>query len=228
MKMMKNDFCAAIFDLDGTLVDSMWIWRDIDIDYLGRHNIPFDEELQAKIEGLSFHETAVYFKENYGITESIEEIQKEWNDMAIEFYRTKVFPKPGVIDYLKQLRSRGIKTGIATSNSWELLSAVLESTGLDAYMDSIHTACEIKKGKPAPDIYLLVAKDLAVDPADCMVFEDIVPGIQSGHSAGMRVCSVYDEYSEERMDEIIAMSDYHITSFTELLEDKDHASCEGN
>ncbi|MBO7404135.1 MAG: HAD family phosphatase, partial [Clostridia bacterium] len=75
---MKNDFCAAIFDLDGTLVDSMWLWRDIDIEYLGKHGIPFDETLQSKIEGLSFHETAVYFKENYGIEESLEEIQKVW------------------------------------------------------------------------------------------------------------------------------------------------------
>ena len=64
--------------------------------------------------------------------------------MAIEYYRTKVFPKPGAIEYLKQLRARGIRTGIATSNSWELLSAVLNSTGLAEYMDSIHTACEIK------------------------------------------------------------------------------------
>lgn len=215
---MKNDFCAAIFDLDGTLVDSMWIWRDIDIEYLGRHGIPFDETLQSRIDGLSFHETAVYFKETYGITESLEEIQAEWNDMAMEYYRTKVFPKEGAIEYLKDLRKKGIKTGIATSNSMELLTAVLEATGLSEYLDSIHTACEIKKGKPAPDIYLLVAEDLGVNPADCMVFEDIIPGIQAGHNAGMRVCSVYDRNSEDRMEEIIAMSDYHIRSFTELLE----------
>ena len=215
---MKNDFCAAIFDLDGTLVDSMWIWRDIDIDYLGRHGIPYDASLQASIDGLSFHETAIYFKEKYGIKDSIEDIQKEWNDMAIEYYRTKVFPKPGAIEYLKQLRARGIRTGIATSNSWELLSAVLNSTGLAEYMDSIHTACEIKKGKPAPDIYLMVAEDLGVNPADCMVFEDIIPGIQSGHNAGMQVCAVYDEYSADRWDDIVAEADYHIESFEELLE----------
>lgn len=216
--MMKNDVCAVIFDLDGTLVDSMWIWRDIDIDYLGRHGIPYDASLQASIDGLSFHETAIYFKENYGIKDSIEDIQKEWNDMAIEYYRTKVFPKPGAIEYLKQLKARGIRTGIATSNSWELLSAVLTSTGLGEYMDSIHTACEIKKGKPAPDIYLMVAEDLGVNPADCLVFEDIIPGIQSGHNAGMRVCAIYDEYSADRWDDIVAEADYSIRSFTELLE----------
>ncbi|MBR5712501.1 MAG: HAD family phosphatase [Lachnospiraceae bacterium] len=213
---MKTDFTAAIFDLDGTLVDSMWMWRDIDIAYLGAHGIPFEEDLQERIEGMSFAETAVYFKENYGIKDSVEDIMSTWNDMAMEYYRTKVFPKPGVIEYLQKLRAAGIKTGIATSNSWELLDAVLNATGLSQYMDSIHSACEIKRGKPAPDIYLLVAEDLGVDPSECIVFEDILPGIESGHRAGMYVCSVYDPYSEERMDEIIARSDAHIRSFTEL------------
>ena len=141
--------------------------------------------------------------------------------MAMEYYRTKVSVKPGVLEYLTSLRERGVKTGIATSNSWPLLDAVLDATGLREYMDSIHSACEIKRGKPAPDIYLLVAKDLGVDPSECMVFEDIIAGIEAGHNAGMRVCSVYDVHSEEQMDEIIARSEYHIRSFTELLGPKE-------
>ena len=215
--MKKETFRAAIFDLDGTLVDSMWMWRDIDIEYLKRHGLVYEEGLQEKIEGMSFHETAVYFQKNFGITETLEEIQKEWNEMAMEYYRTKVPLKPGVTEYLTRLREQGIKTGIATSNSWELLDTVLDATGLRMYIDSIHSACEVKHGKPAPDIYLLVAEDLGVAPSECMVFEDILPGIASGHNAGMRVCSVYDEYSAERMDEIIKESDYHIRSFAELL-----------
>ena len=217
---MKTDFSAAIFDLDGTIVDSMWIWKDIDMDYMGRHGIPYDEGLQAKIGGMSLRETAVYFQKNYGITDSIEEIQAEWNNMAMEYYRTKVPLKPGVLAYLRALRGKGVRTGIATSNSRELLDAVLDATGLREYMDSIHTACEITRGKPAPDIYLLVADDLGVNPADCMVFEDILQGIEAGHNAGMRVCSVYDAHAEAQMDEIIARSEYHIRDFTELLDDE--------
>ncbi|MBO4627695.1 MAG: HAD family phosphatase [Lachnospiraceae bacterium] len=215
--MKKETFRAAIFDLDGTIVDSMWMWRDIDIEYLKRHGLSYINGLQEKIEGMSFHETAVYFQKNFGITESLEQIQKEWNDMAMEYYRTKVPVKPGVTAYLTKLREQGIKTGIATSNSWELLDTVLDATGLRPYMDSIHSACEVGRGKPAPDIYLLVADDLGVAPSECMVFEDILPGIAAGHNAGMRVCSVYDEYSADRMDEIIKVSDHHIRSFTELL-----------
>ena len=219
--MTKEGFRAAIFDLDGTIADSMWMWRDIDIEYLKRHGLRYEEGLQQAIEGLSFHETAIYFKEHFGIHESLTEIQNEWNDMAMEYYRTKVSVKPGVLEYLASLRERGVKTGIATSNSWPLLDAVLDATGLREYMDSIHSACEIKRGKPAPDIYLLVAKDLGVDPSECMVFEDIIAGIEAGHNAGMRVCSVYDVHSEEQMVEIIARSEYHIRSFTELLGPKE-------
>ena len=215
--MKKETFRAAIFDLDGTIVDSMWMWRDIDIEYLKRHGLSYINGLQEKIEGMSFHETAVYFQKNFGITESLEQIQKEWNDMAMEYYRTKVPVKPGVTAYLTKLREQGLKTGIATSNSWELLDTVLDATGLRPYMDSIHSACEVGRGKPAPDIYLLVADDLGVAPSECMESEDILPGIAAGHNAGMRVCSMYDEYSADRMDEIIKVSDHHIRSFTELL-----------
>lgn len=218
MKKIWKDCTAVIFDLDGTLVDSMWMWKDIDIEYLGKYGIELDAGLQAKIEGLSFHETAVYFKKEFGIEDSLEAIQQEWNDMAIDYYRNRVPVKPGVLAFLALLKREGIKTGIATSNSEELLSAVLEATGLAEYMDSIHSACEIKKGKPAPDIYLLVAKDLGVDPKECLVFEDIVAGIESGHNAGMRVCAVYDDYAADRNDQIREMADYYIESFTELLD----------
>jgi len=218
--MRQEEFRAAIFDLDGTLVDSMWIWDEIDVDYMNRHGLPFEKKLQEDIAGMSFHETAVYFKERFDIPESIEEIQREWNDMAIEYYRTRVRLKEGAKEYLRQLRERGVKTGIATSNSWELLDAVLDATGLRECMDSIHSACEIRRGKPAPDIYLLVARDLDVAPEDCMVFEDILPGIEAGHNAGMRVCSVYDRYAADHAEEIAARAEHHIHSFTELLDDR--------
>ena len=80
------------------------------------------------------------------------------------------------------------------------------------------TACEVEKGKPAPDIYLAVAKELAVDPKNCLVFEDIIPGIQAGKTAGMKVCAVYDEYSKHQDDEKRKLADYYTYHFTELIE----------
>ena len=81
------------------------------------------------------------------------------------------------------------------------------------------TACEVEKGKPAPDIYLAVAKALQVSPADCLVFEDIIPGIQAGLAAGMRVCAVYDQYSAYQDEEKRQLADYYTYDFKELMED---------
>ena len=78
MNYMMNNIKAALFDLDGTLVDSMWMWKEIDIEYLGRFGIPLPPDLQKQIEGKSFSETAVYFKEHFDITDSIEEMKNTW------------------------------------------------------------------------------------------------------------------------------------------------------
>ncbi len=208
---------AVIFDLDGTLVDSMWMWRDIDIEFLGRYGISLPEDLQASIAGMSFSETAVYFKERFQIAESVEHIKASWNEMAYHKYANEVRSKEYVIEFLKMLKERKIKTGIATSNSMELAKLVIESNGLDHYFDAVHTSCEVNKGKPEPDIFLHVAKNLGVNPCNCLVFEDIPEGIMAGKRAGMKVCAVEDEFSMPLIEEKKMLADYYITGYKELL-----------
>ena len=213
---MLENIKAVIFDLDGTLVDSMWMWREIDIEYLGRFGIPLPETLQKEISGMSFSETAVYFKESFGIPDSLEKMKQDWNDMAFYKYTHEVPLKPGVLDFLKRLKSQGIRTGIATSNSKELVKTAVESLHIAEYLDEIHTSCEVAKGKPAPDIYLLVAECLGVAPKHCLVFEDIPEGILSGKRAGMKVCAVEDEFSLGMTEEKKKLSDYYITHYDEV------------
>lgn len=209
---------AVIFDLDGTLIDSMWMWKQIDIDYLAKHGYPLPDDLQSSIEGMSFSETAVYFKERFALSDPLDVIKAEWNRMAYDIYVNDVPLKDGVLEFLQYLKANGIKTGIATSNSRELLLAVLESLNITQYFDEIHTSCEVTRGKPAPDIYLLVAKCLDVSPEHCLVFEDIIPGIQAGKAAGMQVCAVNDDFSINEEEEKKAAADWFIDSFTELTE----------
>ncbi len=208
---------AVLFDLDGTLVDSMWLWEDIDREYLSRFDITLPEDLQDMIQGMSFSETAVYFKERFLIPHSLEEIKAEWNEMAWKKYAEEVPLKEGVLSFLKELRNRGIAMGIATSNSKELVELVVGKLGVAEYFSSIRTSCEVAKGKPSPDIYQLVAKDLGAEPAECLVFEDIIAGIMAGKSAGMKVCSVYDKKSEGDTKKKQELSDYYIHTFSELL-----------
>lgn len=204
--------------MDGSLVDSMWVWKDIDLQYLGRFGLSIPDDLQQKIEGMSFTETAVYFKERFAIPDSLEQIKADWNQMAWDNYRTRVMLKPGARELLDYCKENGIKLGIATSNSREIVDMVMQERGIGGYFDCIMTSCEAKKGKPAPDIYLLTARQLEVEPSACLVFEDIVFGIQAGKTAGMEVCAVEDAYSDYQWEEKKRLADYHIHDFTELEE----------
>lgn len=210
---------AVIFDLDGSMVDSMWMWRSIDIEYLGKFGIDLPENLQTCIEGMSFSETAVYFKERFQLPDDLDTIKAEWNRMAWDKYAYEVPVKEGVTELLQYCMAHGIKAGIATSNSRELVENVVHVHHLEQYFSCIMTGCDVAKGKPAPDIYLAVAKELDVTPENCLVFEDIIPGIQAGKAAGMKVCAVYDQYSEHQDVEKRKLADYYTYYFKELMED---------
>lgn len=214
--MLKN-INAVIFDLDGTLVDSMWMWKAIDVEYLSRFGIDLPKNLQREIEGMSFSETAVYFKERFLLEPSVEEIKDAWNEMAYEKYTNEVPLKQGALKFLQYLKENNIKTGIATSNSRELASAVLKGLDVEQYFDAVHTSCEVAKGKPSPDIYLYVAKKLSVEPENCLVFEDIPQGILAGKNANMKVCAVWDEFSVPIEEEKKRLADYFIKSFDEVI-----------
>jgi len=213
---MLENIDALLFDLDGTLVDSMWIWRDIDIQYLERYGITLPDNIQLQIEGMSFTETAHFFKEKFAIPDDVETIKSDWNAMALNKYMTEVPMKPGAIDFLNYALEKGFKMGIATSNSVELVKQITAVHGLDNYFPVIKTSCEVAKGKPAPDIYLLVAETLKVKPERCLVFEDIVPGIIAGKSAGMKVCGVEDKYSDTTRGEKKRLADYYIYHYDDI------------
>lgn len=209
---------AVIFDLDGSLVDSMWMWREIDIEYLGRYGIEKPVDLQEQIEGMSFSETAVYFKETFQLPDELEQIKADWNQMAWDKYSSEVPLKEGAGEFLAFCRQKKIKLGIATSNSRELVENVVAVHHLKDYFSCIMTGCDVGKGKPAPDIYLAVAEQLQVSPEKCLVFEDIVPGIMAGKAAGMKVCAVYDEYSVPQDEQKHRCADYYIHDYHELIE----------
>ncbi len=217
---MLENIKAVLFDLDGTLVDSMWMWKDIDIEYLGKRGFDLPGELQKDIEGMSLTETATYFKNRFELPESLEEIKKEWMDMARDKYCHQVPLKPGAKEFLLYLKEHQIRTGIASSNGIELVHAVLQAQGVDQYLDSVHTCCDVKRGKPNPDIYLLVAEELDVKPEECLVFEDIPMGILAGKRAGMRTCAVEDVFSRDQVNEKRQLADYYIQDYYDVLQER--------
>jgi len=214
---MNKDYTAVIFDLDGTLVDSMWIWEQIDIDYLKEKGHDLPEDLQKDIEGCSFTETAQYFKDRFNIEDDIETIKKRWIEMSKDFYADKIVLKKGIQELLDLLKEKNIKMGIATSNSRELAESVLINNKIDDYFEVLVTSCDVKKGKPEPDVFLKAAELMDVSPKVCLVFEDTHAGVLAGKAAGMDVIAIYDALSEEYMEEIKEAADHYLMCYSELV-----------
>lgn len=216
--MHSKQIEAVIFDLDGTLIDSMWVWSKIDIDFLAKRNIEVPTDLDKAIEGMSFTDTAQYFKERFKLEMSIEEIKTEWSQMAWDFYTTKISLKKGAQEFLEALKQQGIKMGIATSNNVQLVEAVLEALGIKQYFMQVRTSCEVGRGKPFPDIYLKVAEDLGVQPQCCLVFEDIPNGVRAGKNAGMMTWGIRDRQDEAVWEEVKELSDRQVEDYYEVIE----------
>lgn len=217
---MFNNIKGVIFDLDGTLIDSMWVWDQIDIEYLSEKNLEVPKNLNDEIGHLSFNQVAVYFKERFKLKDSLDEIKQRWSDMAYYHYSTDIKLKEGVVEFLKFLKESNIKIGLATSNSRDLLEVVLKNNNIYDYFDAITITDEVSVGKHEPDVYLLAAKKLNVSPSECLVFEDIVQAIKGAKKAEMKVIGVADSRNLDDRDEIISLTDKFITNFNEMIPKK--------
>ena len=210
-------FQAVIFDLDGTLVDSMWVWEAIDAAYLARFHITVPEGLQTELNGKNIVDTARYFQSHFDIRDEVSRIIQDWEEMAICFYRDQIPLKPGVLPFLEKCKEYGIPIGIASSNSKRLIAEVLHTHQIDSYFSCIRSGNDALPSKPAPDIYLNVAKGLNRIETSCLVFEDLIEGIQAGKAAGMTVCAVKDDYSMNQWEDKKSLADDFISDYREYL-----------
>ncbi len=212
-----HNFKGIIFDLDGTLVDSMNMWHDIDVVYLGRFNIPVPDDVQQGLEGMSMHQTALYFKERFGIPDTPEKMMDDWNEMAYEAYTTRIPMKSHAKVFLKYVNDMEIPMAVATSNSRVLTNAILECHGISQYFQAVITGDDVTHGKPDPEIFFKAASGLNITPSKCLVFEDLPFGIMAGKACGMTVCAVEDTYTEKLRNKKEKLADYFIDTFRELL-----------
>lgn len=204
---------GAIFDLDGTIIDSMWVWDKIDCDYLTKRNIPVPSDLKSAIEHLGFTEVAQYFKDRFHLNESIDEIKGEWMEMAHKEYSSSIILKPGIKMFLNTLKKANIKLALATSNCHYLLEPVLKRHDLYDLFDSITLTDEAARGKEHPDVYLLACSRLGLSPDECVVFEDILPAMKGAKKAGMKVVGINDSYNDCSHDDVANIVDHYIDDY---------------
>ena len=210
---------AVIFDLDGTLIDSMGIWIKIDKEYLEIRNIPVPDNLFKDVKtGNSFTEICQYFKDKFDLPESIETIGAEWTDMVEEHYKTDIKLKPGAIELIEFLHVNTVKMGIGTSNSKYLAETVLQANNVLQYFESIVAGCEEIKGKPYPDIFLNSAEELRIDPAKCLVIEDTLQGVIAAHNGGMDAFAIFDDNDTHDVEKLKLEADFYAEDFQEILE----------
>ena len=212
-----KEFKGAIFDLDGTIIDSMDVWERIDIKFLEKRNITMPNDYIEKINSMSFEEVAKYTIERFNLNESVDSLIKEWNEMAIYEYSNNIKLKPNVKEYLDKLKENNIKIGLATSSAKELYEPVLKNNEVYDYFDTFTSVDDVKRDKNYPDIYLYTAKKLSLKPNECIGFEDILIGVNTLKKADFNAVGVYDKYSHKDIDKIKAVCDKFIYSFEELL-----------
>ena len=196
------DFNAAIFDLDGTILDSMDVWEHIDIQFLKKRNLPVPENYVTEICARSFEEAAQYTIDLFGLQETVEGIIEEWNNMAVEEYSNHVGLLPHALDYLLRLKEHGIKLAVATGLPEKLYIPCLKNNSILELFDALCSTDEVQRGKEYSDVFELAAKKLGVAPEHCIVFDDVLPAIKSAKAASMLAGGIYDKYSADQRAEI--------------------------
>ena len=205
-----------LMDMDGTLIDSNGIWKDVDIQFLARRGMPYTKDYYEGVAHTIFPLAAKFTKEFCKLEESCEEIMAEWMDLAEGLYST-VTIKPGVREYLEQCRAEGIRMVLVTSSVPEHCRTAIRHLDLEQYFDGITFAQELHLEKKDPAIWLTVAEQNGIRPENCTVFDDSLSACRGAQAAGMRVIGVYDSFFAADEDNMRDICDGYIRSFEELL-----------
>ncbi len=215
--MIESNFSAAIFDLDGTLLDSLGVWTDIDREFLKKRGIAVPNDYQDAIKCMSMREAADYTAARFMLKESADELIAEWLDMAQTAYATTVGLKPFAKEYLEALHKMGVRLAVATSSARELFVPALKRNGIWELFSATVTTAEVGRGKEFPDVYLKAADLLGARPEDCAVFEDVPAAVRTARKAGFYTVAVQDNYSLHEEAELRALANEYLSSFGELL-----------
>ena len=218
--MLQHLLCrykAALFDLDGTLIDSMHAWDNICRDWLSVKGIKAEDILEDKTAIMTLEQAAEYIISVYNISIPPCCIKKEWEEMVLHKYKYSIKLKDGATELLKLFFEKGLRLGIVTSCFPTACEAVLSRYGIRDYFSAVLYTDDVNRNKTFPDVFLACAEKLDVEPENCIVFEDLYAAINGIRSARMGAVAVYDESGANQWEEFKNQADFAVLSLREVI-----------
>ena len=206
---------GAIFDTDGTLLDSMQVWENAGEDYLRTLGCVPEEGVGELMKSMSLQQAALYCRERYALPLSVEEIMAGVNGRVERFYRQEARLKPGALDFLRTLSQRGVRMCLATATDLHLVEAALDRCGVRTYFSALFTCTQVGSGKDEPHIYRAALRHLGTGRADTLVFEDALYAARTAKGDGFVTVGVADAY-EKSEGELERLSDFFLRDFREV------------
>ena len=206
---------GAIFDMDGTLLDSMQVWENAGEDYLRTLGCVPEEGVGELMKSMSLQQAALYCRERYALPLSVEEIIDGVNGRVERFYRQEARLKPGAADFLRTLSQQGVGMCLATATDLHLVEAALDRCGVRTYFSALFTCTQVGSGKDEPHIYRAALRHLGTGRADTLVFEDALYAARTAKGDGFVTVGVADAY-EKSEGELERLSDFFLRDFREV------------
>lgn len=208
---------ACIFDLDGTLFDSMTFWREMDREILSPYVSDVPDDFFAAIESMCFDDGLRYTIERFSLPMTYEQLKAGYARLSHEAYGQRIPLKPGAMEFLRMLKDQGKRLAVATASSPEIFLPALERYGIADWFEAYATVSEAGRNKDEPDVYLLAAVRLGLPPSDCAVFEDLLVAVHSAKRAGFAVIGVQDACAALDESAIRAAADHYIEEYADVI-----------
>ncbi len=217
MIKLIEDSKAVIFDMDNTILDSHDAWSRVDEEFFRRRGLEMVADYCRSVSTMSFKEAADYTINRFSLNEEPDKIIDEWFTLIEEQYANFIGLFEGVRGLLYEIKKSGRKLALATAASPRLYIPALKNNDIYDMFDAFACTEETERGKGFPDVYLLAAQRLGVSPCDCVVFEDIIPGVKAARNGNMKVCAFLNPYTKPEWDELSKLSDFSFKSYLDIL-----------
>lgn len=207
---------GILFDLDGTLIDSMDVWMGLDIKFIESKGAEYKPESLDEQKAYSSDDIPKFFEKTYGIKTDTEEIESFMADTMIDHYKNKFEFKEAVPEVLEELKNRGFKMCITTATLFDYCKDLIKRLNLDEYMEFVQTPDRVKLSKSHPDYFKIAMERLGTSPENTYVFDDALYALKNARKLNINTVGIYDKSAEIESEKIKEISDIYIKSFKEL------------